>query len=236
MLGRVLVEGLRENGRSLEDVSRPNDCVDKLGARTEEPLVRTFENAQQLAGGGKAQKTLGMFGLEEDAQAATHLYYKLDVEKRAMRAATPDYTACCKDKGTCGFGFVSGLAYGEGQYATAEGSSADGSFDLPASGEPRGFVRVRILHKRNIYGYVAAFVTVTSGGDAKAMALLGDPAAAKAEPDEHDLPPSVKARFEAQRIQVAAKDPAPAPFACTSLPATAVARSRRTSSSVAIKP
>jgi hypothetical protein len=212
LLGRVLVD-VPENGRSLEEVSRPNDCGDKLAERKEAPLVRTFEDTQALAAGGKARAALRTFGLEEDADAATHFYYKLDLERQVTRAATPEYLACCKDKGTCGYGFVSALAYGEGQYASAVDNSAEGSVDLPVSEEVQGFLKVKILHKRNIYGYVAAFVTVADGVQTKSISVLGDQAASRVELTEHDLTEPAKGRFDAQKIQVVANNRSPAEFA-----------------------
>jgi hypothetical protein len=212
LLGRVLLD-VPENGRSLEEVSRPNDCGDKLGEKKEAPLVRSFEDTEALAAGDKARAALRMFGLEEDAGAATHLYYKLDLERQVTRAATPEYLACCKDKGTCGYGFVSALAYGEGRYASAVENSAEGSVDLPVAASARGFLKANILHKRNVYGYVAAFVTVADGVQAKSVSVLGDQAAARVELTEHDLTEPAKSRFAAQKIQVVANSRSPAEFA-----------------------
>jgi hypothetical protein len=212
LLGRVLLD-VPENGRSLEEVSRPNDCGDKLAERKEDPLVRSFEDTQTLAAGGKARAALRMFGLEEDADAATHFYYKLDLERQVTRAATPEYLACCKEKGTCGYGFVSALAYGEGQYASAVENSAEGSIDLPVAEEEQGFLKAKILHKRNVYGYVAAFVTVADGVQAKSVSLLGDQAAARVAVTEHDLTEPAKSRFDAQKIQVVANSRSAAEFA-----------------------
>ncbi len=176
-----------------------------------------------------------MFGLEEDADAATHFYYKLDLERQVTRSATPEYLACCKDKGTCGYGFVSALAYGEGQYATAVENRAEGSFAIPVSGDARGFAKARILHKRNVYGYVAAFVTVPNETKAKAIGILGDPIAARTEATEQDLPEREKARFERQKNSGRGEQPGPPPSLLT-CSGTATARSPRTSSSAATRP
>jgi hypothetical protein len=210
LLGRVLLD-LPENGRSLEEVSRPNDCGDKLGEKKEEPLVRTFENTEELAPGSKARAALGMFGLDENVETATHFYYKIDLEKQTTRAATPEYLACCKDKGTCGYGFISALAYGQGVYASAVESSAEGSVDLPAAAQ--GSLKANILQKRYIFGYVAALVTVADGVQEKSVGVLGDQAAARAGLTEHDLTGPAKDRFDAQKIQVVANDRLPAEFA-----------------------
>jgi hypothetical protein len=211
LLGRVLLD-VPESGRSLEEVSRPNDCGDKLGEKKEQPLVRTFEDTQELAPGAKARAALRMFGLEENAEAATHFYYKLDVERQVTRAATPEYLACCKDKGTCGYGFVSALAYGTGVYASAVENSVDGSAALPVE-DARGFVKAKILQKRYVYGYVAAIVTTAEGVQAKSVSVLGDQAAAKLALTEHDLTGPAKDRFDAQKIQVVANNRPSAEFA-----------------------
>jgi len=211
LLGRVVLD-VPENGRSIEEVSRPNDCGDKLGEKKEQPLVGTFEDIQALAPGGKARAALQMFGLEENVEAATHFYYKLDVERRVTRAVTPEYLACCKDKGTCGYGFVSALTYGEGVYASAVENSVEGSVDLPVAGSG-GFLKAKILQKRYVYGYVAAFVTIADGAQAKSVSVLGDPAAVSVDLTEHALTGPAKDRFDARKIQIVANNRSPSEFA-----------------------
>jgi hypothetical protein len=205
LLGRVLLKPL-EDGRSLDEVSRPNECASKLTGPKEGPLASTFEDAQELAQGAKARATLATFGFEGDAQTASHFYYKLDVSKRSSQSDTTDYVACCKEKNACGYGFVSALIYGEGEYATAAESSAQGSVSIPAIGGAGGFVKAKVLHKRKVRGYVAAVVTVTDPRATKEIGVLGDPAAAGITVDEQNLPEQVKARFEAAKIRVAPID------------------------------
>ena len=96
LLGRVLLD-VPEKGRSLDEVSRPNACADKLNPRKEGPLAGSFEDAQELSAGGKASAALGAFGFEGDANTATHFHYKLDVNKRVSQSDTNEYVACCKD-------------------------------------------------------------------------------------------------------------------------------------------
>jgi|GEM_PF-2137807 len=201
MLGRVLLSPM-EHGRSLEQVSRPNECADKLTPKKTGPLASIFEDGQELASGGKARAALGAFGFEGDVQVATHFYYKLEVSKRVAQTDTTEYVACCKAKGTCGYGFVSALVYGSGEYATASESRASGSINIPVAGGAGGFVTAKVLHKRSVHGYVAALVTVTDPAAAKAISILGDPAAAGITLTEQSLPEQVKARFEARKIQV----------------------------------
>ncbi len=212
LLGRVLLD-VPENGRSLEEVSRPNECADKLTPKKDGPIASTFEDAQELAAGGKARAALGAFGFEGDAQTATHFYYKLDVNRRVAQTDTSEYVACCKDKGTCGYGFISALIFGDGQYATATENSADASIDIPVAGGAGGFVKAKILHKQNVHGYLAALVTITDPAKSKAISVMGDPAAAGIALTEQSLPDQVKARFELQKIRLAAQGSGPQEFA-----------------------
>jgi hypothetical protein len=214
LLGRVLADA-PDNGRPLDEVARPNDCADKLGPPKEEPVVSTFEDAQGLAVGGKARAALGPFSFDEDAPTATHFYYKLDVEKRVSVAVTPEYTACCKDKGTCGYGVVTALGYGQGEFAVLAEENVGASVQVPASVEERGFIRARFLHKRYVYGYVAALVTVSDPATAKPVSLLGDPAVRAVDPAEADLSDSARARYDEQKIKVAPGGGSVADFAYT---------------------
>jgi hypothetical protein len=212
LLGRVMLSPL-EDGHSLDEVSRPNECGDKLTPKKEGPLASTFEDGQELSAGGRARAALGAFGFEGDAQTATHFYYKLDVNKRVAQSDTTDYVACCKEKGTCGYGFISALIYGDGEYATAVETSAEGNISIPVAGGAGGFVKAKVLHKRNVHGYVAALVTVTDTQAAKAISVLGDPAAAGIALTEQNLPEQVKSRFELQKIQVVTQGAGPLEFA-----------------------
>jgi hypothetical protein len=201
LLGRILLD-VPENGRSLDEVSRPNECSDRLSPKKEGPLASTFEDAQELSAGGKARGALGAFGFEGDAQTATHFYYKLDVNKRVSQTDTTEYVACCKEKGTCGYGFISSLIYGDGQYATAAETSAEGSVTIPVAGGAGGFVKAKILHRRNVHGYVAALVTVTDPQSSKSPTVLGDPAALGITMTEENLPEQVRKRFQLQTVRV----------------------------------
>jgi hypothetical protein len=201
LLGRVLLD-VPENGRSLDEVSRPNECADKLTAKKEGPLASTFEDGQELAAGGKASAALGAFGFEGDAQTATHFYYKLDVNKRVAQTDTTDYVACCKDKGTCGYGFVSALIYGDGEYATVAETNGEANLRIPLAGGAGGFLKAKVLHKRNVHGYVAALVTITDQAKSKSISVLGDASALGITLTEENLPDQIRARFNLDRIQV----------------------------------
>jgi hypothetical protein len=200
ILGRVLLAPL-EDGRSLDEVSRPNECAAKLAPKRLGPAASTFEDAEELAAGAKARAALGAFGFEGDAQLATHFYYRLDIDKKVSQLDTPEYTACCKEKGTCGYGYVSALVYGAGQYATASESSAEGGVSIPVAGGAGGFVKAKVLHRRSVRGWVAALVTVTDPGRSKAIGVLGDAAAVGVTLNEQTLPEQVRARFELEKIE-----------------------------------
>jgi hypothetical protein len=208
LLGRVLLD-VPDSERSLVEVSRPNECADKLTAKTEAPLASTFEDAQELAAGGKARAALGAFGFDSDSLSATYFYYKLDASKRVSQLDTPEYTVCCKDKGTCGYGFVSALLYGDGQYATATESGAADGISIPVAGGEGDFVTAKILHRRNVHGYVAALVTVTDPKAGRSISVLGDPAATAITLTEQNLPGPMKERFALEKIQTVARGPGP---------------------------
>jgi len=200
-LGRVVL-AVPENGQALDDVLRPNDCADKLAPREEEVVSETFEDAQPLAVGGGDRAGLATFAFSADAAQATHIYYRIAAKRRVTRAGTEQYLACCKEKGSCGYGFVSELVYGTGEYATAAQSDLPGSVSLPVTDEPRGVIGARVLHKHHLRGYIAARVTVTDPQASRVVGLLGDPAATRIEPDNVVLPEPLKSRFEAARIRI----------------------------------
>jgi hypothetical protein len=203
LLGRIVLAPSTD-GRSLDEVSRPNECADLLTPEKRGPLASTFEDAQELSAGGHARAALGMFGFEGDAQAATHFYYKLDVVQRAFRADTTEYMTCCREKGSCGFGFVSALVYGEGEYATLSESSAEGNMTITVAGSAGGFVKAKVLHKRKVRGYVAALITTTDPqATQQTVPLLGDLKAIGIQLDEQSLPQQVRARFELAKIRTA---------------------------------
>jgi hypothetical protein len=119
-----------------------------------------------------------------------------------VRADTPAYRACCKEKGTCGYGYISALLHGQALYATAVESTAWGSVDLPSATDSS--LKAQIKSKRNSYGYVAAQVTVADDTEPKAIGLLGDPAATEVEATEHEPPEEARVRLEAQKVRVLA--------------------------------
>lgn len=200
LLGRVL-DRAPAAGQSLEEVARPNPCADKLTEAKTVPSVATFDDAEELAVGGKASATLGTYGFSGDASRATHFVYKLETEKRASRVDTAEYEACCKEK-SCGYGFVSALVYGSGEYATAEETSGSAGVSVILVAKVEGTAALRVLHKRSVKGWVAALIRVTDQSKAPGATVgaLGDPAAYGIKLDSSSMSDQVKARYDAQTI------------------------------------
>ena len=193
LLGRVLFE-VPPPGRSLEETSRPNPCLDALAPPVTSPLASTFEDAQELAVSASARATLGVFGFDADASKASHFLYKISTEKRVARADTTAYVKCC-EKAECGVGYVSALVHGDGEYATGEESGASGSIAVPTA-SVGGAVQLKVLHKRNVRGYIAALVTMTGKQAAAALGPLG------AIAGEATMPERVRAAYEREKVSI----------------------------------
>lgn len=199
LLGRVLQQ-MPEEGRSLEETSRPNECADKLAAPKTSPLANSFEDAQELSMSGGARAMLGTFGFEADVKTASHFYYKLTTDKRIARSDTVEYTQCCAAKKTCGIGYVAALIAGEGEYATGVENSASGSITVPVAGGAGGETRLKVLHKRKVKGWLAALVNITDPQQAKRLGPLG--LAAEAGIQDTSMPEQVKDIYEKNKISI----------------------------------
>lgn len=200
LLGRVLMEA-PEPGRSLEETARPNPCADKLAEPKTSPLSASFEDAEELSAAAKARAMLGAYGFEGDAEHASHFMYKLEVAKRVARTDTTEYVACCKEKG-CGYGYVSALIYGDGEYATGQETRAEGKADFVfASGA--GEARLEVIHRRRVKGWLAAVITVTDPSQSEKLGPLG--VAKAAGISEATVPEQVKALYEAHKVKVATR-------------------------------
>jgi hypothetical protein len=173
MLGRML-EAPPAPGRALEEIARPNPCAEHLEPARESAQASSFENAEELTVSAGARATLGMFGFSVDLERATHFLYRLRTSRRVQRADTTAYVQCCQTQ-ACGYGFVSALIYGEGEYATGEEAHGKGGVDVAfASGG--GAVALKVLSRRQVRGFVAALVTVTAKDRGPALGALGVPA------------------------------------------------------------
>jgi hypothetical protein len=206
ILGRIL-PSLPEPGRALEEVARPNPCVKFLGDAKSSALSSTFEDAQELSGGAKASATLGTFGFGGDVDHATHFMYKLNTEKRISRTDTTEYEECCAKK-QCGYGYVSALIYGDGEYATGEETSVTASVDVLKFASASGTTQLKVLHKRKIKGYIAAVINITSKAPEKTEAAKKlTPFGAGFEVDVKDESDSemVKSVVDKEKIAVESK-------------------------------
>lgn len=198
ILGRILPEPPAP-GRSLEETARANPCADKLSEPRTSPTSNSFEDAQDLTVQGKARAMLGAFGFSGDAERATHFVYKLETSKRVSRQDTAEYNACCAAKG-CGYGYVSALVYGEGEYATGEEASGSAQVDVMSVGSAAGGARVKVLHKRKVKGWLAAVVTVTDPKKGEALGALG--VAHAAGITEAGVPETVKKLYDREKLDV----------------------------------
>lgn len=195
LLGRVLPE-LPQPGRSLEETARPNPCADKLAPAKTTQLANTFEDAEDISVSAKAKAMLGTFGFEADASKASHFFYKMSTERRAARTDTTEYVKCCEETKGCGVGFVSALVYGDGEYATGEETSAEAGVQVAVAGGS-GSVKLKVLHRRKVHGYLAALVTLTApSGQQGALGPLG---VADLEPT---MPERVRMIYEMEKVSI----------------------------------
>jgi hypothetical protein len=205
LLGRVLVAYPAE-GRSLADVTRISDCLDKLPPKADEVVDTLYENGERLASSDAANNALATFGFAPDRGAATLFYYNVKADRRIVQRRSDEYEACCKEKGTCGLGFVSALVHGMGRYVTASQRSDERGKDMappiPLAGGDDGFVSVQMLHARSVQGYFAAEVAANAAQQRVGISSLGDPAALDNPPREDSLPESEKRQFALEKIEI----------------------------------
>lgn len=196
LLGRVIPD-VPDPGQTLEAVSRPNPCGDELAPPKETPLANTFEYAEELGGNQSAGAILGSFGFGADATQATHFLYTVRTQKRLAVSDTNEYEACCKEK-SCGYGFVSALIYGDGEYATGAEATGSVSGGVPLVASASGGVQVKTLEKKKVKGWIAAVVTVTDRSKGKTLGVLATESAARASAEMLDA--DVRAMLELERI------------------------------------
>ncbi len=198
LLGRV-VPVAPEPGQSLEEISRPNPCAEHLSPQSDTPLGNRFEDAQEVAGGAKVQAMLGVFGFEAEASKASHFLYRLETDRRLARSDTPEYVKCCASSDGCGVGYVSALIHGHGEYSTGEEAAGSGSITVPAAGAEGG-LRIKVLRRRSVRGYLAALVTITKPGDTSTLGVLG------ARAFEPTFDERVKEAYEREKVGIAELD------------------------------
>src|SRR5262249_31150644 len=118
------------------------------------------------------------------------------------RVDTAEYEACCKEK-ECGYGFVSALVYGSGEYATAEEAVGAASANVSIV-RAEGTASFKVLHRRGVRGWVAALLRVTNPSKAPGgkLGALGDPSAYGISLDADTLPAQVKSRYDAEQVSI----------------------------------
>jgi hypothetical protein len=199
LLGRMVPE-VPEPGRTLEEIARANPCGDKLTQKKETRLASTYEYAEELAAGAKAEAALGAFGFKAEGGRATHFVYKLKTDRRAAVTDTVDYDKCCKEAGGCGYGYVSSLVYGTGEYATGEETSGSAGVNVVGVGSASGSVALKILNKRQVKGWVAVVITVTDPTKKEHVGPLGIAQAAGIT--ETTIAQTVRAVYDGEKMAV----------------------------------
>ncbi|MEZ4227476.1 MAG: hypothetical protein R3B13_41440 [Polyangiaceae bacterium] len=140
---------------SLEEQSEANPCAEHLATAATAEMPNQYENAIDVKTTANAGM-LGLFGFSADASHATHLLYKVTTSEKLTRLDTAEYVACCKRE-ECGWGYVSALIRGEGEYVSAQQTelSASGNYTVYSGGASHAF---RALTRRRIHGYLAAVI------------------------------------------------------------------------------
>lgn len=152
-----------DQARTLEEQSTPNPCADKLQERREFEMANHFENAIDTRTSASGGALLGIYGFQAEASSSTHLMYKVDTTTKISRIDTPEYLACCKEKG-CGWGYVATLVRGAGEYAAGTEASAEvkGNYTVVSAGAARSY---QVSQKRSVKGYLAAILVAHDRGD-----------------------------------------------------------------------
>jgi hypothetical protein len=156
LLGRVFVRP-PDSSFTLEEQSEPNPCDGVLSPAAPADMRNHYENAIQVSASAEGRALLGAYGFAGDAQTASHLLYNITTAKKLTRLDTSAYVECCKTQ-QCGWGYVSALVYGEGEYVSARSSRASGSaqYQLVSA---QGKTSYEALDKKQIHGWLAAVIT-----------------------------------------------------------------------------
>jgi hypothetical protein len=156
LLGRTFVRP-PDATFSLEEQSQPNPCEAELNAAAPANMSNHYENAIDVSASAQGKALLGLYGFAGEAASASHLLYKVTTAKKLTRLDTTAYVECCQTR-TCGWGYVSALVYGEGEYVSARDGSASGAatYQLVTA---EGKTSYKALDKKQIRGWLAAVVT-----------------------------------------------------------------------------
>ena len=157
VLGRILVAEPAA-GSSFEAEARPNPCGKHLEQVSEHALVQEIHRAQELGVAVDAKATLQGFGFSAGVAEDTHLVFDLTTTKKLVRRDTMDYLTCCQQH-DCGFGYVSTLVYGQGEYASGRATRVEGEADYLGLAGGGSKVNVAASERKQVQGWVLAVVT-----------------------------------------------------------------------------
>ena len=157
ILGRVLMTEPR-GASSFEAEARPNPCETFLEPAQEHPLVQEVHRAQELGGGVEGRAALQGFGFSGSVESDTHLVFDLTTSRKVVRRDTTDYLACCREH-DCGFGYVSTLVYGEGEYASGRTTRVEAEADYLGLAGGASTVNVAASERKAVKGWVLAVIT-----------------------------------------------------------------------------
>lgn len=157
ILGRVLLEEPGA-GTSFEAEARPNPCEDYLMPARKDDLKQEIHRAQALGGSVEARAALQGFGFSASSETDTHLVFEISTEKKVVVRDTNDYLACCREH-DCGFGYISTLVYGSGEYASGTETRVEAEADYLRLAGAAGSVNVAASERKRVQGWVAAVVT-----------------------------------------------------------------------------
>lgn len=163
LLGRTFVRP-PDATFSLEEQSQPNPCEAELSAAAPANMSNHYENAIDVSSSANGRALLGVYGFSGEAASASHLLYKVSTARKLTRLDTTAYVECCKTH-ACGWGYVSALVYGEGEYVSARDSSASGaaSYQLVTA---EGKTSYKALDRKQIRGWLAAVITAHDRNEA----------------------------------------------------------------------
>lgn len=156
LLGRTFVRP-PDATFSLEEQSQPNPCEAELRAPAPADMTNHYENAIDVSSSANGRALLGVYGFSGEAASASHLLYKVTTARKLTRLDTTGYVECCKTR-ACGWGYVSALVYGEGEYVSGRDGSASGSasYELVTA---EGKTSYKALDRKQIRGWLAAVIT-----------------------------------------------------------------------------
>ncbi|MEM6992979.1 MAG: hypothetical protein AAF721_20855 [Myxococcota bacterium] len=157
ILGRIVMSEPRA-ASSFEAEARPNPCVEHLEPEASHELIQEIHRAQKLGGEVDAKATLHGFGFSTNVAESTHLVFDLTTSRKVVRRDTTEYLSCCREH-DCGFGYVSTLVYGQGEYASGRATRVAAEADYLGLAGGGGSVNVAASERKQVQGWVLAVVT-----------------------------------------------------------------------------